>query len=864
MADLNDVWNWPNNRANGYATDTNDFPSDASFGISKRVDDIRTYTYKPHQTGSLHYTDNLSRTTSSINTGFAAHKHYFNSFGDDPNPTFNQFAKYPCVEWNIQPNGRTIGGIHYELNSNNMPRCRIQFTNAHNFANGQEIEFYGFAADSTGRDDKGFNTKRAYAKVIDGFNVELYQDSSLNFLEQIAEPGFVAQNDIFFTMLDDGTGSQDAVVHFDIFQETMVTGSTMVIADPFANLTGTLGSASSGTVVHLEKITGSNSFKLFTDSGRTTPFTITSGQGKDKFASPATGGIPFSISSSGSAASITVNLSDSSFASLRGNIESQNMTPDGFSEDETNIFRGFCRVEITAGTGTSKAIPTSMDDTAFFGYKYTKSTGALEILTDPTLVSRDGLPLTATNGSGNITGNIKIIDFWTFRNESPGTYGTGSGKVQNFVPASGTNVGGMFYFGDTNDTSLTPVTPLTHPLASETGTLYSGNKSNNDDNHNFDKLIYQLHSTNTRSTGRRKYTFQNSSNVTTNGAVYDFTKFWRPGATTHFTPTYITTPTATPDLSTQGFIDGTNQLDVFPQRGLFTLAGLGLTSSSNVLGDAILSGSPSKPSAHVIEKIGVFPINPKADEYVAPTAYAPDVFDTDDEWGSADFENNAKVWPKHVVPNNIKFTVNQPTSVANSQSGIKYARTSGVVKYQMEVNYPPMSASDWKQFEVIAQAAQGQSIPFLFDIRSYTNNAGTSTDLFYNDRTDSANTAITSNTGNQFRVKDKVTAGSKLVLFEGFQASQTRVFDRGDVLIGPKNGNGNLFFVVSDNPTSNKFGEVKVRLAYGPRSEMDGDQQFFRNPAHVRVTLGEDSFEFSRGADGFYRGSFRFDFDEYK
>ena len=355
----------------------------------------------------------------------------------------------------------------------------------------------------------------------------MYEDSSLTILEQISEPGFVAQNDIFFTMLDDGTGSEDAVVHFDIFQETMTTGSTMVIADTFANLTGTLASASSGTTVHLEKISGSNSFKLFSDSGRTTPFTITSGQGKDKFATT----IPFSIASSGSAASITVDISDSSFATLRGQIESQNMTPESQSENENNIFRGFCRVQITAGSGTSKTIPSSLDDTAFFGYKFTKSTNSIEILTDPTLLARDALPLTATNGSGNITGNIKIIDFWTYRNESSGTYGTGNAKVQNKVPASGTNVGGMFYFGDTNDTGPQVVTPLSHPLASETGTLYQGNKTTNDDNQNFDKLIYQIEGNNIRSPGRNSYFYQDSSNVTQPGAQYDFTKFWRPGAT---------------------------------------------------------------------------------------------------------------------------------------------------------------------------------------------------------------------------------------------------------------------------------------------------------------------------------------------
>ena len=858
MADLNDVWNWPNNSGNGYATDPADWSNNVTFGIDKRVDDIRTYTYTAHKTGQLHYVNDLGRTTDSINTGFAAYKHYFNSHGDDTNPTFHQFAKYPAVEWKIQPNGRTIGGIHYELNSNNMPRVRVQFTNAHNFANGQEIEFYGFAADSTGRDDKGFNTKRAYVKVIDGFNVELYQDSSLIFLEQIAEPGFVAQNDIFFTMLDDGTGSQDAVVHFDIFQETMTTGSTMVIADPFANLTGTLASASSGTVVHLEKITGSNSFKLFTDSGRTTPFTITSGQGKDKFASPATGGIPFSIASSGTAASITVNLSDSSFASLRGNIESQNMTPDGFSEDETNIFRGFCRVELTAGTGTSKTIPSSMGDTAFFGYKYTKTTGALEILTDPTLVSRDGLPLTATNGSGNITGNIKIIDFWTFRNESTGTYGSGASKVQNFVPASGTNVGGMFYFGDTNDTSLTPVTPLTHPLASETGTLYTTNKSTNDDNHNFDKLIYQLADTTTRSTGTIQYQYQDTNNATQNGAVYDFTKFWRPGATSHFTPTYIQTPTATPNLSTQGYINGSSQLNVFPQRGLFTLAGLGLTSSTNVHNAPILSGSPAKPSSHIIEKIGVFPINAKADEYVAPTAYAPDVFDTDDEWDSDGFDNR-KNWPTHITPNGINITQNIPSSTTASQNGTKYVRSSGVIKHQLEVSYPPMTYDDFREFEAVHQAARGQATPFFFIIAQQGN--GLTTNLIWH-RTDTANSNLNVS---QLRIRQDITDGTKAFLVEGFRASDTDCFIRGECLIGPgqSNNNGSIRHVINDNVTSNKYGEAKIRLAIGMSDERAG-RSIYKNPFHLRVTMSEDSLEYQVGTDKLYRLTCRFDLDEFK
>ena len=867
MADLNNVWNWPANGANGYATDSNDWKDDNSAGITKRVNDVLTYVYKPAQTGNLHYTNDLTRTRDDLNRGFAAYKHYHSSYSDDNNPTFNMLAKYPQLEINIQPNGRTIAGIHYELNSNNMPRIRVQFTIAHNFSDGDEIEFFGFQQDSTGRDDKAFNTKRSTVKVIDGFNVELYEDSSFNYYEQLPENGFVAQNDIFLTHLNDGSYN-GALLHFDIAYETFSTGDVLQIADPFINLTGSLGSASSGTLIYLERYddssdiylpaTGSNTYKIYSDVGRTTPFTITSGQGKDTFST----NIPFSIgnTSATDGVAITRDISDSAFATLRAEIEGQSMTPNTQSEDATNIFRGFCRVQITQGVGVSKTIPTSMDDSAFFGYKYTKSSGLIEISSDPTMAARDINPLTAKAQPAHpntFTGNIKIIDFWTYRNESSATF---ANNVLNKIPPSGTSVGGLLFPGVTNDTSLTPVTPLTHPLASETGTLYSTTKSSNDDNTNFNILIYQLAGNNIRSPGRRSYFYKDTNNNSQPGAVYDFTKFWSPGATSHNTPTYITTPTGTPNVNSSGFLTGTSDLGAFPKRGLFTLGGLGVATKATITGDNVLQGSPGKPATHIIEKVGIFVINPKADEYVTPTPYAPDVFDTDDEWADPDFTSTHKLWPKTVMPNGIKFTVNQPTATSVSQSGIKLGKTSGVVKYQMEVSYPPMTATQFKEYEVTALMAQGQSVPFYFDLRNYTNNAGSTTHLFYNDRTDSANSSIT----DQIRIKDPVTAGSRTILYEGFEANQTEVFKRGDVLIGPRNGNGNLYFVFNNNPTSNKFGEVKARIAYGPRQAKDGDTLMYRNPSHVVVTLGDDSYEYDIGTDGFYRVSFRFDFDEFK
>ena len=867
---LNDLWNWPNNSSNGYATASADWFADNSAGLSKRANDILTYKTYPYNTGALHYTNNLSRTVDSLNRGFAAYKHYFQTFGESENPTFHKFAKHPIVEWNIQPNGRTIAGIHYELNSNNMPHIRVQFTHAHNFANGDQIEFFGFAPDSTGRDDKVFNTLQPYVTVIDGFNVALHPDSGRTQNLQLVNQGFTSQGDIFFTVLNDGSYN-GALLSFDGFDETFTTGDTLQIADPFVNMgAGTLASAASGTLIYLEEY-GHNSYKLFSDSGRTTPFTMTSVN--------MSTAIPFDIPSSGVTKNIqNLSLSDSSFATLRGQIESQNMSPNSASEDTTNIFRGFCRVQITQGSGVSRTIPSSIDDSVFFGYKYDKSAQTITLLNDPTgaFGYRDTNILTASFATGNIQGNIKIIDFWTYTNESPGLFTSSNPYPGELIPTDGTNVGGLLWSGSQNDTGLASVSPLSHPLASEATTLYSGTKSTNDDNNNFDKLIYQLFSTTVRSPGFRKYQYQDTNNATQKGAVYDFTKFWRPGQTSHFTPTYLTTPTGTPVLSTQGYLTNNNNLDTFPQRGLFTLAGLGLTSSTDTNNNAILSGSPAKPSTHVIEKVGLFEINPKADEYVAPTAYAPDVFDTDDEWDTDAFTQakQSNPWPKSPVPRNINFTTNQPTSVTRSQNGTKYVRSSGVVKHQMEVEYAPMLQEDFRNFHAYVQSARGQATPFYFDIRNYTNYAGT-TGLHIFGQNTTGSTSNTRGFTNENFVRTTVDQslnrapeiGDKLITLEGFVSNRADVFIKGEQVIFNMAGyaDGNLVTIVNDNIDSNRYGEARIRIPYGVRSGAAGSgQQLYFDPTHIIVTLAEDAFEFELGADGLYRITVRFDFDEFK
>jgi hypothetical protein len=178
----------------------------------------------------------------------------------------------------------------------------------------------------------------------------------------------------------------------------------------------------------------------------------------------------------------------------------------------------------------------------------------------------------------------------------------------------------------------------------------------------------------------------------------------------------------------------------------------------------------------------------------------------------------------------------------------------------MEVEYPPMTYDQFREFEVVAQAAQGQVIPFYFDIKNYTKRHGGSTNLFYQ-RTDSANSSITTS---HLRAAESTTAGQKVITVEGFINDEADCFIRGETLIGPPNGNGSLYYVLNDNIRSNKYGEAKIRVPYGVTKDRDANISFYKNPTHIIVTLSEDSFEYTLGTDGFYRVSFRFDFDEYK
>ena len=241
---------------------------------------------------------------------------------------------------------------------------------------------------------------------------------------------------------------------------------------------------------------------------------------------------------------------------------------------------------------------------------------------------------------------------------------------------------------------------------------------------------YELSSLDIVLPGNESYSYQDTNNVTQYAAEIDSTRYWDAGDSS---PTlYPTTGETSPTVNVT--VNGSGKLQ-----------SLTMTTEGRYLdADPVLIQLQSPAST-----------------YVPPTptqAELEDVWNTQDQWAT-DGEAQ-KEWPWHVTPMSAEINYNAPTITNNSQSGIKYTRSAGHTKWTLDVVYPPMSASDFKIFHAIAQAAHGQSTPFYFVLRTPDN-----TPLLWRDFRSIVSTSTP-------LFKDAVEPGDTLALFEGFASNE--------------------------------------------------------------------------------------------
>ena len=347
-----------------------------------------------------------------------------------------------------------------------------------------------------------------------------------------------------------------------------------------------------------------------------------------------------------------------------------------------------------------------------------------------------------------------------------------------------------------------------------------------------DPYRYEIDTVSIKMPGAVAYTYKDVSNVTQYGAEVDSTVYWGidDASATSYASSGETAAQFTVGVDASGYLNSISLTEEVDAEGRYAD------------GDDI---------AIVIKALD--------DAYVAPTPYAEDVWDTDDEWDS-DAYSALKVWPTHVAPVGAKITTTQPSSITRSQNGTKYVRSSGVIKQQLEVTYPPMTYDDFREFEAVVEAARGQATPFYFNVKGL--DSPNRNILFQ--RTDALKDGGLSSPYS-VRLKNAVAVGDKTVLVEGFPANQSDVFIRGEYFINDFGyANGDLSQVINDNVDSNAFGEAKIRMPYGARVADTAGDRIYKNPSHVVVTLADDEFEYNVGTDLLYRFTVRFDFDEWK
>ena len=217
-------------------------------------------------------------------------------------------------------------------------------------------------------------------------------------------------------------------------------------------------------------------------------------------------------------------------------------------------------------------------------------------------------------------------------------------------------------------------------------------------------------------------------------------------------------------------------------------------------------------------------------------------------------------WPDHIAPRSANVTINQPSSVNNSANGIKYVRTSGYVKYSLDLEYPPMKEKDFARFLGFVNGMRGQTIPFRFPLQ-FINRFTTGSDgILFNTPNDP------NHPGQSPRLYADVSAGDKRLFLEGYESNQTLATQAGQHFqIADSNRNGGLHTSLLQQD-ANDFGQVIVNTAYPVQisSNIAKGTEVNDNPKYVTVTMNADDFIYKTDYSGLYNFSVELVFDERK
>ena len=324
--------------------------------------------------------------------------------------------------------------------------------------------------------------------------------------------------------------------------------------------------------------------------------------------------------------------------------------------------------------------------------------------------------------------------------------------------------------------------------------------------------------------GVQQFRYQDASNVTQNGAKY--LEQWYEGMGAPFP---LDTDESLP-------ADSTIQLD----------------SNGRLTGFNFPAGTNDDRGNFDISTTRIFKLANADSLYSAPTqtvAEQQDNWDTADYWLNNNF-NTSKQWPRTVRPRSADWTIQQPSTQTVSQNGVRYIRKSGRVLYRFEVEYPPMTYEQFKDYWSLVQAANGPATTFKFPL----NYDGGYRVLF----------PINPNPG-VIRMLDNTLAGESIFTLEGFSTNQTDAIKNGQLVLlgGDKSINGGIVTSITQQD-ANAYGEVKFRVSHPLNNPIYTTTQVYANPDHIHVTLDTNDTVYTVDTAGYYYLTVAFMADYYK
>jgi len=226
------------------------------------------------------------------------------------------------------------------------------------------------------------------------------------------------------------------------------------------------------------------------------------------------------------------------------------------------------------------------------------------------------------------------------------------------------------------------------------------------------------------------------------------------------------------------------------------------------------------------------------------------LFNTHDAWtdASASIE---KVWPTTIRPNSALMRIEQPTRVTTSQNQQRYTRSSGNIRYAIELTYPPMTKKEFSEYRAAIEAMQGQwntcHLPLSIVLTDEDQVNGMCN--LYNDVNPGETTGV-------------LPAGSTVLSIEGLVPNSDTAIIKGQFIslnsidnIGGTSTdgfpNGGMCVALHDSP-SNSWGETKVRISHPSRAAIWAYADVNLQPDNIVVSLNSDTTEYNVNTAGYY------------